>query len=1170
MASPLPFVEFLDHLRQRGFAVGLQQHQDLAKLCALRSEDLAQDPRLFLRSLTALLARSPEEVAELETLYGRYFAEALRGVALDSPGLASGRDQGLIQKQVAQVPAPRALGSALRQTIARRPWLVFSIVLALLALSIVGVRVVQRLRVRPAIPEDKPAAAPPPATGQRSPSAQTDAPQGPPKVPELPELPELPPARTELHTWQVVRLAVPLPAILFVLLYVRRRRADLQRWAKGYWRTARNTLGGYYEPKLDFESVLAPALSRADLDDMATILGRSDDRPPSRKLDGERSVRATAERGALPQLVFAQQPIARTVLILCDVAPDMALWQRKAQALRDGLSRRGVPVVLRYFNGDATSVSARPHGPRQPLEQVHKHDPEAALLVVSCGFQAQSPGRGLEPARWLGLLTRFRLRAWLIPICDKRKWRPVFSADDFPLRALPMTRKGLLAAAYELAQERERRRHIGQADAPPDRLPLPADADRLRRLLTVWPDAPLGLAEVLRQNLCPDIPESALIEVWTSSEAASSNRLRWELSDRARWYRELQQEDARYQSWEDLPKRQEERARRLILRLLHAARPQTDPQDARFLSWRLACALQQIYLHDRDEHSVRQALATLAELSQGPLWEDVADALDPLGVPMLPRPRKHTSLPLSEPVREQLQTQVVRLIRRTASGHVHVPSQRKEGGRAASAPPTDLRRPSWFHLPGLRELVPVALLFGLCAFAAYQKGIGSERIENSEAYRIEVEADPTASRCNESAQVGLILRTSRTLFGPDFSPHSVLLCDDPACTRNPRTVALTDFETPLRIDRPSKDRAYHLRRIFPNRSIAYSKQHLIAGYTPPAMAELTLRARSRSGRVISERIPFSATDAAGCSSRGFIGETMRVRAGAVLLSASLTGYGSFDQTVQLKPNIPLNVDVTFEPLVPPGMVRIPAGSFLMGSNDGKENEKPVHRVTLPEFFLDKTEVTLSDYQRCVAAGRCVQLSRTVQLSNVSSDDVKVYSQFCNINIAGRGRHPVNCVNWDQTNAYCKWADKRLPSEAEWEYAARGTDRRIYPWGNAEPRAGLLNACGMECIEMFNKHNRTSEPMYKAKDGYEMTAPVGSIAGDKSPFGIMDMAGNVTEWVSDYYSDNYKKSGNRTNRVLRGGSWDDFTPANVRAAYRYRFLPSDRSSGVGFRCARTAE
>ena len=240
---------------------------------------------------------------------------------------------------------------------------------------------------------------------------------------------------------------------------------------------------------------------------------------------------------------------------------------------------------------------------------------------------------------------------------------------------------------------------------------------------------------------------------------------------------------------------------------------------------------------------------------------------------------------------------------------------------------------------------------------------------------------------------------------------------------------------------------------------------------------------------------------------------------------------------------------------PIGMVKIPEGSFLMGSNDGDEDEKPVHRVTLPTYYLDLYEVTTEQYGDCVRAGGCQEAET---------------GMFCNAGKPERAKHPVNCVDWSQAAAYCKWAGKRLPTEEEWEYAARGTEGRKYPWGNEKPRAGLLNACGSECVALGKTNGFDGwKSMYSGNDGWEMTAPVGSVKGDRSPFGVMDLGGNVTEWVQDWYRDSYRTSGGPTKmRSLRGGSWDRVNPSYARAPDRYGDSPVDRNSNVGFRCART--
>ena len=216
------------------------------------------------------------------------------------------------------------------------------------------------------------------------------------------------------------------------------------------------------------------------------------------------------------------------------------------------------------------------------------------------------------------------------------------------------------------------------------------------------------------------------------------------------------------------------------------------------------------------------------------------------------------------------------------------------------------------------------------------------------------------------------------------------------------------------------------------------------------------------------------------------------------------------------------------------MVRVPAGEFIMGSESGNSKEKPVRRVYLDEFFIDKYEVTNEQYNQCVGAGLC-------------STNHK-YEGFTD------PQQPVVGVDWNQASAYCAWAGKRFPTEAEWEKAARGTEGWLYPWGE-----------GIDC----------SRANYgDCKNG--KTKNVGSYPSGASPYGAMDMAGNVWEWTADWYDANYYKSSPNRNptgpgsgqyRVLRGGSWRDL-PTDLRASYRLWDYPGDRGKLFGFRCART--
>ncbi|HEY9075089.1 MAG TPA: bifunctional serine/threonine-protein kinase/formylglycine-generating enzyme family protein [Anaerolineaceae bacterium] len=228
------------------------------------------------------------------------------------------------------------------------------------------------------------------------------------------------------------------------------------------------------------------------------------------------------------------------------------------------------------------------------------------------------------------------------------------------------------------------------------------------------------------------------------------------------------------------------------------------------------------------------------------------------------------------------------------------------------------------------------------------------------------------------------------------------------------------------------------------------------------------------------------------------------------------------------------------------LLYVSAGEFMMGSADADkgavDNEKPQHSVTLDAFWIDKTEVTNAMYARCVAAGACAAPNRmnSNRRSSYYGD-----SSFAN--------YPVIYVNWNQAKAYCEWAGRRLPTEAEWEKAARGTDGRIYPWGNIFPDSILLN---------FGENIRD-------------TTEVGSYPRGVSPYGALDMAGNVWEWVADWYGATYYKDSPSKNpqgpssgqdRVLRGGSWGDDT-RSVRAADRISHNPGFVGSYIGFRCAR---
>ena len=267
-----------------------------------------------------------------------------------------------------------------------------------------------------------------------------------------------------------------------------------------------------------------------------------------------------------------------------------------------------------------------------------------------------------------------------------------------------------------------------------------------------------------------------------------------------------------------------------------------------------------------------------------------------------------------------------------------------------------------------------------------------------------------------------------------------------------------------------------------------------------------------------------------------------------------------------------------KPTCPEGMIEIAGGKFFMGSDDKKdeEHERPAHQVTLSPYCIDRTEVTVAAYKACSDKGECKRGPRENEWPGITARERKIYDPLCNIRDAdAKGNHPINCIDWELSDTFCRAAGRRLPTEAEWEFATRGSDGRKYPWGDDPPTSGppRLNACGKECLAWGKKNGEEVEAMYSADDGHANTAPVGSFPKGASPFGLQDVVGNVWEWASDWHapytagaSSDPKGAASGTERVLRGGAWNGGDPAWVRPTYRFKSQPGLRSHGIGFRCA----
>jgi formylglycine-generating enzyme required for sulfatase activity len=272
-----------------------------------------------------------------------------------------------------------------------------------------------------------------------------------------------------------------------------------------------------------------------------------------------------------------------------------------------------------------------------------------------------------------------------------------------------------------------------------------------------------------------------------------------------------------------------------------------------------------------------------------------------------------------------------------------------------------------------------------------------------------------------------------------------------------------------------------------------------------------------------------------------------------------------------------------EPTCAARMIKIrPKGDgrheFFMGSDDGLDFEKPAHKVALDAFCMDEFEVTTEGYQECVDKGSCPAAGKNNAWEGITAKDHTAFDPLCNARAPeDRGKHPINCVTWQDATAFCSAQGKRLPTEAEWEFAARGPDGRIYPWGDEAPSANFLNACGKECTTWGKRNHVEESAMYQDDDGFPNTAPVGSFPAGKSRYGVQDVVGNVWEWVSDYYAayeakiaENPKGPESGSERVIRGGAWNGAYPSWVRPTFRYHADPTQRSYGIGFRCAKSLQ
>ena len=332
------------------------------------------------------------------------------------------------------------------------------------------------------------------------------------------------------------------------------------------------------------------------------------------------------------------------------------------------------------------------------------------------------------------------------------------------------------------------------------------------------------------------------------------------------------------------------------------------------------------------------------------------------------------------------------------------------------------------------------------------------------------------------------------------------------------------------------------------------------------------------------------TDAAAGSSKtgllvgGALGLAALVATGFLLLSGKRDGAAS--QAGNASPSASLTAPALVSraaSAAPPAspcpeeMVPIPAGQFFMGSDlkDAPDNEKPSHNVTVASVCMDLYEVSAKKYKACSDQGKCRRAPTEVDWPKITASERTTYSPLCTASDPEKQDHPITCVTWEMADNYCKANDKRLPTEAEWEFATRGPDGRIYPWGDDAPSADHLNACDAQCLSWGKAHKVELKALEKGDDGFATTAPVGKFPAGRSRFGPYDVVGNVWEWVADWYG-SYQPDAAKNplgpaageRKVIRGGAWNAGFETWLHPSFRYAQVPNAQSYGIGFRCVKS--
>jgi hypothetical protein len=586
--TALPFADFLEVLRHRGFGVGLQDHVAVGKLL----DRWEHTDRAALRdAIAALVARHDAEVREIRVLFDEVYPARARA-AVAGPEIAATRLPWNVRLQ-ARLQSRRAWGLALA--------LLATLVTLAVAARMRGAVLLPPLPAAPAL--YSPTVAPSPASV--SPSLDVRVPV---TIAGASSALPAPPRRV---WWTAVGWVAAGTAIVTIAaLWGVRLRSAARDWSRRAWRRVLADLPGPYEIQWRIRD-LGTRLPKADVEEAATIIGRAFSRDAlGRHLDVRATVRAAA-RAARPQLVFAARRVQEPILVLQDVSQAMDPHAERVDGLLDDLRRQGVALDRWYYDGDVSRPAPRPVAAPLPLEQLLRRRDSGPVMVISAAEGLRATVATSDGA-WLEALMQPDRRVWLTPVTDPRLWPTALRR--MPLPVVPMTRRGLIEAASLLAHAERIGTAVTSRFVEVERRASAGDVRRLQRLASLVPFPTVSMLEQLRRRFAPDIPESAVIYAAGGTTAGGDLPLRMPDDE----VRELSAEMRRTNP------ALEARAREYLLRVLAESEP--PPGSAAHVRWQASAAIQRLQLAHLQSGDVSVAAGEVRRLESGPLWEEVRAA----------------------------------------------------------------------------------------------------------------------------------------------------------------------------------------------------------------------------------------------------------------------------------------------------------------------------------------------------------------------------------------------------------------------------------------------------------------------------------------------------------------------------------------------------------------